>query len=85
MNVPPRPAEEHWNTSSAPDADGVFPDPVNAHAYRWSKTVAEQAAWAHPGTVSGKFDVSTILPPMVLGENKQARRSAAACAARSVW
>jgi len=63
--------EEHWNTSSAPDADGVFPDPVNAHAYRWSKTVAEQAAWAHPGTVSGKFDVSTILPPMVLGENKQ--------------
>ena len=25
--------EEHWNVSSAPDADGgAFPEPVNAHA-----------------------------------------------------
>jgi len=44
---------------------------VNAHAYRWSKTVAEKAAWEHHGKTTGKFDVATILPPMVLGENKQ--------------
>jgi len=44
---------------------------VNAHAYRWSKTVAEKAAWEHHGRKAGKFDVVTILPPMVLGENKQ--------------
>ena len=70
-------SEEHWNVSSAPDADGIFPEPINAHAYRWSKTVAEKAAWAHPATLSGKFDVATILPPMVLGENKQQLSSVA--------
>ena len=59
--------ETHWNISSAPDADGMFPEPVNAHAYRWSKTMAERAAWAY----TGKFDVATVLPPMVLGANKQ--------------
>lgn len=64
--------EGHWNVASAPDESGAFPEPVNAHAYRWSKTVAEQAAWAHPGVAEGKFDLVTILPPMVLGENKQA-------------
>ena len=62
--------EEHWNVSSAPDAEGAFPEPVNGHAYRWSKTVAEKAAWAHPAT-DGKFDLVTLMPPMVLGENKQ--------------
>merc|ERR1712167_97880 len=30
-------SEEHWNVSSAP-IDDVFPEPRNAHAYRWSKT-----------------------------------------------
>ena len=63
--------EDHWNISSAPDSEGCFPQPVNAHAYRWSKTVAEKAAWKHRGRAAGKFDVATILPPMVLGENKQ--------------
>ena len=47
-----------------------FPDPVNAHAYRWSKTAAERAAWAHEAT-GNKFDLVTILPPMVLSANKQ--------------
>jgi nucleoside-diphosphate-sugar epimerase len=61
-------SEEHWNTSSKPTNDNVFPNPVNGHAYRWSKTVAEQAAWNFN---SKKFEVSTILPPMVLGVNKQ--------------
>jgi nucleoside-diphosphate-sugar epimerase len=64
-------SEEHWNVSSAP-VDGVFPDPVNAHAYRWSKTVAEKAAWDFD---SKQFDISCILPPMVLGENKQELKS----------
>jgi len=63
--------EDHWNISSAPDVEGTFPEPVNAHAFRWSKTVAEKAAWEHHGKTTGKFDVATILPPMVLGENKQ--------------
>jgi phenylpropionate dioxygenase-like ring-hydroxylating dioxygenase large terminal subunit/nucleoside-diphosphate-sugar epimerase len=63
--------EDHWNVSSAPDSEGSFPEPVNAHAYRWSKTVAEKAAWEHHGSTAGKFDVVTILPPMVLGESKQ--------------
>jgi len=66
--------EEHWNTSSAPDAAGEFPEPVNGHAYRWSKTAAERAAWDHPATGT-KFDLVTIMPPMVLGENKQHIRS----------
>ena len=30
--------EAHWNVSSAPFPDGTFPEPANAHAYRWSKT-----------------------------------------------
>uniref|UniRef100_A0A7S2CHD6 Choline monooxygenase, chloroplastic n=1 Tax=Haptolina brevifila TaxID=156173 RepID=A0A7S2CHD6_9EUKA len=70
-------SEENWNVSSAPDADGAFPDPVNAHAYRWGKTVAEKAAWAHPAVSGGQFDLVTILPPMVLGENKQILTSVA--------
>lgn len=64
--------EEHWNVSSAPDKAGAFPDPVNGHAYRWSKTVAEKTAWDHTAVADGKFDLATILPPMVLGSNKQA-------------
>lgn len=64
--------EEHWNVSSAPDEAGAFPEPVNGHAYRWSKTVAEKAAWDHTAVANGKFDLTTILPPMVLGSNKQA-------------
>jgi len=67
--------ETHWNVSSAPDAEGVFPEPVTAHAYRWSKRMAEQAAWAHPAVARGDFDLVTIMPPMVLGENKQVLRS----------
>lgn len=64
-------SEEHWNKSSAP-IDGVFPDPVNVHAYRWSKTAAERAAWNFVETQKPNFDVSCILPPMVLGANMQA-------------
>jgi len=63
--------ESHWNVSSAPAADGTFPEPVNAHAYRWSKTVAERAAWEAVEACGGKLELVTILPPMVLGENKQ--------------
>lgn len=63
--------EEHWNISSAPDEAGAFPEPVNAHAYRWSKTLAEKAAWEHTAVAEGKINLTTILPPMVLGSNKQ--------------
>jgi dihydroflavonol-4-reductase len=59
--------EEHWNVSSAP-VDGVFPEPRNAHAYRWSKTLSEKVAWDFQ---DAKFDLVTIMPPMVLGENLQ--------------
>lgn len=69
-------SEDHWNVSSAPGDDGTFPEPVNGHAYRWSKTAAEKAAWAHPAVTGGQLDVVAILPPMVLGENKQALGSA---------
>jgi len=68
-------SEEHWNVSSSP-IDGKFPEPVNAHAYRWSKTAAERAAWDHSAT-GKKFDLATILPPMVLGHNKQVLGSVA--------
>jgi nucleoside-diphosphate-sugar epimerase len=60
--------EDHWNVSSEP-VNGEFPAPVNGHAYRWSKTVAERAAWEFNS--GGQFDISCVLPPMVLGENKQ--------------
>ena len=63
--------EADWNHDSAPDADGVFPEPPTAHAYRWSKTVAEKAAWDFVAANRGCFDLVTILPPMVLGQNKQ--------------
>jgi len=69
-------SEDHWNVSSAPGDDGAFPEPVNGHAYRWSKTVAEKAAWAHPAVTGGQLDLVAILPPMVLGENRQALGSA---------
>jgi len=68
-------SEEHWNVSSSPDADGIFPEPTNAHAYRWSKTVAERAAWEHPSIADGTLELVAILPPTVLGENKQALNS----------
>lgn len=64
-------SEQHWNESSAP-IDGVFPEPQNAHAYRWSKTAAEKAAYAFVDANKPQFDVTCILPPMVLGPNMQA-------------
>ena len=54
--------EEHWNESSAPDDAGAFPEPVNAHAYRWSKTAAERAAWGHKAVTGGQLALTTILP-----------------------
>jgi nucleoside-diphosphate-sugar epimerase len=58
---------------SRPDsADGTFPEPANAHAYRWSKTAAERAVWDYIAGPTAAFSVTTILPPMVLGRNMQA-------------
>eukprot|EP00928_Gymnodinium_smaydae_P038645 TRINITY_DN26612_c0_g1_i1.p1 TRINITY_DN26612_c0_g1~~TRINITY_DN26612_c0_g1_i1.p1 ORF type:complete len:863 (+),score=160.36 TRINITY_DN26612_c0_g1_i1:78-2666(+) len=63
-------SEAHWNQTSAP-VDGVFPEPQNVHAYRWSKTVAERAAWDFVEKEKPSFDVTCICPPMVLGPNLQ--------------
>ena len=50
--------EEDWNSDSAPGAaDGAFPEPVTAHAYRWSKTAAERAAWDFAAAHRGCFDL----------------------------
>jgi len=62
--------ESHWNTASAP-VNGVFPEPRNVHAYRWSKTAAEKAVWDFTATQKPHFDVTCICPPMVLGPNLQ--------------
>ena len=65
--------EADWNSSSAPDASGEFPEPQTAQAYRWSKTAAERSAWDFvEGT---ELELTTILPPMVLGENKNSIES----------
>jgi nucleoside-diphosphate-sugar epimerase len=63
-------SEDFWNSSSAP-VDGVFPEPRNVHAYRWSKTVAERAAWDFVASEKPRFDITCICPPMVLGPNLQ--------------
>lgn len=63
-------SEAHWNESSAP-VKGEFPEPRNVHAYRWSKTVAEQAVWDFVATEQPHFSVACICPPMVLGPNLQ--------------
>ena len=75
--------EAEWNTSSAPGAaDGAFPEPANAHAYRWSKTVAERSAWEFVrglgGGDSAAMTLACINPPMVLGVNKQQLAGSAA-------
>lgn len=69
--------EADWNRDSAPGADGAFPQPTAAHAYRWSKTAAERAAWDFTAAHRGCFDLVSILPPMVLGQNKQRLESIA--------
>eukprot|EP00931_Biecheleriopsis_adriatica_P008203 TRINITY_DN109417_c0_g1_i1.p1 TRINITY_DN109417_c0_g1~~TRINITY_DN109417_c0_g1_i1.p1 ORF type:complete len:410 (-),score=95.57 TRINITY_DN109417_c0_g1_i1:275-1426(-) len=58
-----------WNKASCPNADGAFPEPSAAHGYRFSKTIAEKAAWDFLASEECFFDVSTINPPMVVGEN----------------
>jgi len=63
-------SEQHWNVSSAP-VNGVFPEPRNVHAYRWSKTAAEMAAWKFVAEEKPGFTLTCICPPMVLGPNLQ--------------
>jgi len=59
-----------WNTASFPDKDGAFPEPgAPAHGYRYSKIVAEKAAWDFQAKDGCPFDVVCINPPMVIGTN----------------
>jgi len=58
-----------WNTVSYPDKEGVFPEPVPVHGYRYSKIVAEKAAWDFAAKEGCPFDVVCINPPMIIGHN----------------
>lgn len=58
-----------WNTVSCPDKDGKFPEPVPAQGYRYSKIVAEKAAWDFAAKEDCPFDVACVNPPMVIGHN----------------
>merc|ERR1712217_132409 len=52
-----------------PDVNGVFPNPVPQNGYRYSKLVAEKAAWDFAADEDCPFDVACINPPMVIGHN----------------
>lgn len=58
-----------WNTVSCPSQEGVFPEPEAVHGYRYSKIVAEKAAWNFAAREGCPFDVVCINPPMVIGHN----------------
>jgi len=58
-----------WNQVSCPDQSGAFPEPVAPHGYRYSKIVAEKAAWDFAAREDCAFDVACINPPMVIGFN----------------
>mmetsp|Transcript_58319 Transcript_58319/g.131338 ORF Transcript_58319/g.131338 Transcript_58319/m.131338 type:complete len:371 (+) Transcript_58319:49-1161(+) len=58
-----------WNGVSCPSKDGVFAEPVPGHGYRFSKIIAEKAAWDFAAKEDCTFDVACINPPMVIGHN----------------
>lgn len=66
-----------WNITSKPDAEGQFPAPAPAHGYRYSKIVAEKAAWDFAAKEDCPFDVACINPPMVIGTNYNTPKSEA--------
>lgn len=74
MNVPAYPADykysdSDWNSTSRPDEHGKLPEPVPAQGYRYSKLMAEKAAWEFAAESSCPFDVCAVNPPMVIGRN----------------
>merc|ERR1712187_956519 len=48
------------------------PNPVPQNGYRYSKLVAEKAAWDFAAKDDCPFDVACINPPMVIGSNYNA-------------
>lgn len=62
-------SSKDWNKTSRPDADGKFPEPIGPQGYRYSKIVAEKAAWDFARAEDCPFDVACINPPMVIGKN----------------
>merc|ERR1712099_43116 len=58
-----------WNKFSRPNEDGAFPEPAPAHGYRYSKIMAEKAAWEIAKSDDCTYDVAFINPPMVVGHN----------------
>jgi len=48
---------------------GTFPNPIPQNGYRYSKIVAEKAAWDFSAQEDCPFDVACINPPMVIGHN----------------
>mmetsp|Transcript_24886 Transcript_24886/g.37867 ORF Transcript_24886/g.37867 Transcript_24886/m.37867 type:complete len:246 (-) Transcript_24886:299-1036(-) len=62
-------SSKDWNKTSLPNQEGKFPDPHAANGYRFSKIVAEKAAWDFARAEDCPFDVACINPPMVIGKN----------------
>lgn len=62
-------SSKDWNMVSYPDKDGAIPAPVPQNGYRFSKLVAEKAAWDFAAKEDCPFDVACINPPMVIGHN----------------
>jgi len=69
-------SSKDWNKMSQPDDQGKFPEPVPAHGYRYSKIVAEKAAWDFAASPDCPFDVAAVNPPMVVGHNHNRPQSA---------
>jgi len=69
-------SSKDWNKVSHPDDQGKFPEPVPAHGYRYSKIVAEKAAWDFCASPDCPFDIAAVNPPMVVGHNYNKPQSA---------
>jgi len=61
-----------WNKTSCPDSEGKL---VGVHGYKYSKVVAEKAAWDFQRAEDCPFDVACINPPMIIGQNLNTPKS----------
>ena len=62
--------DEVWNVGSFPNEEKVWTQAgAGMHAYRYSKIMAEKTAWDISKQDDTPFDVVTINPPLVIGEN----------------
>jgi nucleoside-diphosphate-sugar epimerase len=59
-----------WNVGSFPNANREWTQAgAGMHAYRYSKIMAEKTAWDFAAQPDTPFDVVTINPPLVIGQN----------------